>query len=398
VGIRLQSERDKSEVATPRERPASAPSGLDVSSLQRAAGNRATARMLATLRLPPGARALQRTIIPAAGIAGLVGNLDTANLDASKAQIDAMWNGGKRKGLADLYAALGQASATDTHPANNQALRTHIDTYLHKRREDDPLAGDSPFYERWAFDYAHAAADETGITQIPGQAEVLPNPATQLQTAALAVRGWQIGDIADGVSWSTLGRHLQGRMSPKEYFDLGDDILAWRHAHGVAAPAMAAAGMKALLAQQACRRVSQAIGAGLDFLPKCQGESYRAATAARGVYGTTIDVGDLIKDRAFWSTAGLRMGHRNASFGSEGTLDAPKVYYIINGSTGVFLPRYTNKEVGVREILYKNETIFRVRKITNYLDRTFFVWVDEVDPATLAPNPVTKNPWSGAVN
>ena len=74
------------------------------------------------------------------------------------------------------------------------------------------------------------------------------------------------------------------------------------------------------------------------------------------------------------------------------------VYYIVNGSTGVFLPRYTNKETGVREVLYREKTIFRVAKITNYADLTFFVWVDEVDPGTLGLNPQTKNPWSGAVN
>jgi hypothetical protein len=85
-------------------------------------------------------------------------------------------------------------------------------------------------------------------------------------------------------------------------------------------------------------------------------------------------------------------------FGSEPTDQTPKVDYIVNGSTGVFLPKYTNKEVGVREVLYEDQTISRVTKITNYGDRTFFVWVDEVDPATLGAIPTTKNPWSGAMN
>ena len=137
---------------------------------------------------------------------------------------------------------------------------------------------------------------------------------------------------------------------------------------------------------------------GLNNLPTTPGVSYRASTAAHDVYGTTIVTNDLIKDMSFWSTAALRAGHQGVDFGDEGTLVAPKVYYIVNGSTGVFLPRYTNKETGVREILYRNQTIFRVTKITNYADRTFFVWVSEVDPATLPPNPVTKNPWSGVQN
>jgi hypothetical protein len=187
-------------------------------------------------------------------------------------------------------------------------------------------------------------------------------------------------------------------MSRQDYVALGDDILASRSLKGIPVPPGMTPAGKELVARAACARVSHEIGAGLDNLPKTEGVSYRAATAAVGVYGTAINVGDLIKDRAFWSTAGLRMSHRTASFGSEGTLQTPKVYYIVNGRTGVFLPRYTNKEVGVREILYKNQTIFRVTKITNYADRTFFVWVDEVDPATVGANPATKNPWSGAVN
>lgn len=135
-----------------------------------------------------------------------------------------------------------------------------------------------------------------------------------------------------------------------------------------------------------------------NHLPTTPGVSYRAATVAVGVYGTRINVGDLIKDRSFWSTAALRQGHKTRDFGSEGTVQTPQVYYLVNGSTGVFLPKYTNKEVGVHEVLYKDQTIFRVTQITNYGDKTFFVWVSEVDPATLGLNPATKDPWSGAQN
>jgi hypothetical protein len=402
VATRPLPERDtlahEIEARRGESRSAPAPAGLDVLGLQRAAGNRATARMLGSLRRLHGARGLQRAVIPAAGINGLVGNLDTANLDASKVQIDQMWNGGKRRGLSDLYAALGQAAAADAHRANNEALRAYVKRYLDMQRGADPMAGDSPLHERWYFDFWNQAHDETGMTQIPGQGEQSPANPTRLQTAALAVRSWQIGDIVDGVSWSTLGRHLQKRMTQQDYVTLGGDIVASRSLKGIPVPPGMSPVDKELVARASCARVSREIGAGLQALPKTEGVSYRAATAAVGVYGTAINVGDLVKDRAFWSTAGLRMSHRNTSFGSEGTLATPKVYYIINGRTGVFLPRYTDKEVGVREILYKSQTIFRVTKITNYADRTFFVWVDEADPATLGVNPATKNPWSGAVN
>jgi hypothetical protein len=373
-------------------------SGLDVLGLQRTAGNSATGRLLTGLRVATAGRTLHRAIIPSAGIDGLFGNLDTSNLDASKAQIDQMWNGGKRKGLAELYIKLRKAPVY-AHHSNNEALQTYVKRYLDKKREDDPLAGNSGFWEHKSFDFFNDPADETGITQMPGQAEQLPAHPTLLQTSALAVRSWQIGDIVDGVSWSTLGKHLTGRLSQQNYVDLGDGILARRDLlNGTNLQATSTNPQKEQVARASCQRVSQEIRVGLGNLPVTPGVSYRAATAAVGVYGSSINVGDLVKDMSFWSTAGLRQGHTGSDFGSDGTLQAPKVYYVINGSTGVFLPKFTNKEVGVREALYKDQTIFRVSKITNYADRTFFVWVDEVDPATLAPNPVTRNPWSGAVN
>ena len=101
---------------------------------------------------------------------------------------------------------------------------------------------------------------------------------------------------------------------------------------------------------------------------------------------------------AFWSTSGLKLAHTGADFGSDGTLAEPKVYYIVTGSTGVFLPRFTHKEVGVREVLFKDQALFQVNRITNYANRTIFVHVTEINPATLVVAPVTKNPWSGRNN
>jgi hypothetical protein len=378
--------REQSERLVEPERP---PVQHNVIALQRSAGNQAVTRALADRRV------LQRLVVTPTLVPGLLANIDTTNLDFAKAQIDLLWNSGKRTALLGLQRQLVRAGARE----NADVLVDHIQTYLSKRREDDAMAGNSGFFERRVFDRDNVPGDETGITQQPGQGEVLPVAPDLRQTSALAVRSWQIGDIADGVSWSTLGNHLQGRMTQQNYIDLGDAILRRRDlATGQNNLAAANNLQKEQIAIASCQRVAQEIGVGLGNLPTTPGVSYRAGTAAPDVYGTTIVTNDLIKDMSFWSTAALRASHLNLDFGSEGTLVKPKVYYIVNGSTGVFLPKYTNKEVGVREILYKNQTIFRVSKITNYADRTFFVWITEVDPASLPPTAVTKNPWSGAVN
>lgn len=342
--------------------------------------------------------AVQRAIIAPSAINGLAANLDTSDRAASLRQIGVLWTSGKIGSLLQLRNDLASA-VPEAHPRNNEVLRAHIQTLLGQQAGDDPEAGNTGGFARWIFEFGHAPRDETGVTQQPGHAPVPPQVPTPLQTAALGVRGWQIGDIVDSVSWSTLGRHMQGRMSADDYVELGDGILQARdlknvtdfHAHADDA-------QKSLVANQALARVQGEVRGGLNGLPAEPGVSYRAATARPGVYGSSINVGDCVKDMSFWSTAALKMPHTGADFGSEGTLLTPKVYYIITGSTGVYLPRYTNREVGVHEVLYRDQTIFRVNQITNYGGRTFFVHVTEVDPANLPAAQVTKNPWSGAVN
>ncbi len=341
---------------------------------------------------------VQRAIIPHGPIDGLNADIDTANVDASKAQIDEMWNGGKRQGLAALYVSLVNAKS-ENYPKNNKRLQDYIDKYLKKQAKKDPEAGVASIGQQTWFDLKNPAGDETGITERPGIGEILPTNATPQQTYALYVRSWQIGDIVDQISWSTLGLHLQGRMDIMDYIRLGEEVLGYRDLKNGTNLLETATGTDLLhLAKQALNRVRNEIRVGLDGLPKRDGVSYRAATAAVGVYGTRVNVGDYIMDKSFWSTSALKLEHRGQKFGGEGTVKNPKVYYIITGSTGVFLPKYTNKEVGVREVLFKDQTIFKVNKITNYADQTFFVYVTETDPNTLSANQVTKNPWSGTNN
>ncbi|MGH3939664.1 MAG: hypothetical protein ACRDTG_13745 [Pseudonocardiaceae bacterium] len=338
---------------------------------------------------------IQRFLIPQALIEGLLANIDTADLPGAKAEIDLLWDSGKRTTLLKLCKQLAAAGGRD----NANTLVKYIDGYLSRRSRKDPMAGNASWFETTVFDRANAPADQTGIRHQPGQRPTAPAAPTPREQAALAVRSWQVGDLTDAVSWSTLGLHLQGRLSPADYQRLGHDLLGQRDLlSGANNQANATNAQKENFARVACDRVSQEIRQGLDDLPKTPGVSYRAATAAIDVYGTKIVTNDLIKDKSFWSTAALRAGHVGHEFGSEGTLATPKVYYIVNGSTGVYLPKYTNTEVGVRETLYPDQTIFRVTKITNYADKTFFVWITEVDPLTLPPGAVTKNPWSGAQN
>lgn len=349
-------------------------------------------------RATAGNHLVQRVQIDAARFAGLPGAMDTSAYAASKRQIDTMWESGRIAGLKLLMIYL-QNVADPANAANNASLARHIAGLLERDAGADPDARPSGWLDRKLFDMQHPAADRTGIERVPGRGEVLPQAPTALQTHALAVRSWQIGDILDSVSWSTLGAHLQGRMAPADYEELGNGILAFRDLrNGTNAQAGAQPQEKIDAALASLQRVTGEVRGGLDGLPKSAGDSYRSATTAPNVYGNLINVGDHVKDMAFWSTSGLKMDHRNVPYGAEGTPETPMVYYLVTGQSGVFLPGFTNTETGVREILYRNETVFRVTRIVNYGNRTYFVRVVEVDPATLPAQTVTKNPWSGADN
>ncbi len=65
---------------------------------------------------------------------------------------------------------------------------------------------------------------------------------------------------------------------------------------------------------------------------------------------------------------------------------------------GVGSARFTNKEVGVREVLFKDQALLQVNRITNYANRPLIVHITEINPATLAVALVTKDPWSGRNN
>jgi hypothetical protein len=94
-----------------------------VLALQRAAGNRAVAGLM------PAKLAVQRAVIPHAGIDGLDEDLDTANLPKGKALIDEMARLHKLVGMSDLEAALNAALPTETHAQNNEKLVKYLRGY-----------------------------------------------------------------------------------------------------------------------------------------------------------------------------------------------------------------------------------------------------------------------------
>lgn len=376
----------------PQARDVTTGAAAQLDTLQQRADAHSVLSPLAALQMRANAATspIQRSVIAPAQIAGLAANIDTAQFDAAKAQVDTLWNSGQRKTLIALYTALGTAYQIDTHPEQNKALRTHIHGYVSKDAKDDAEHGNANFFTKGVFDLTHGASDKTGIKD--GAA---PNNPTAEQSAAMGVRAWQAGDVINNINWKTVGLYLQGRLSDAEY---GALIVMFP------APAPLP---NAVVIPQAQRekahvdglieQVAQSIRDGLNYLPAYVGKSYRAATTAQGIMSSQVTVGDLIKDKSFWSTSALQLDNGGNSFGTEGTQAAPKVYYIIDGSSGVFLPAFTNFEANVREVLFKDETVFRVKKIHNYNEATFFVSIEEVDQATLAPAAAVKNPWTGTV-
>ena len=146
-------------------------------------------------------------------------------------------------------------------------------------------------------------------------------------------------------------------------------------------------------ARQVLDHAAQTIQGSLDALPAHDNVSYRqSGVASAATYGTTVQVGDVIRDKAFWSTSALRIRGSAGTWGANGTLGAPKVYFLITGSTGKYISKYVAQEEGQHEVLFGNEICFRVDRIANYGNHTLFVSITEV-PA-VAPN-AAQNPYDG---
>jgi hypothetical protein len=114
-----------------------------------------------------------------------------------------------------------------------------------------------------------------------------------------------------------------------------------------------------------------------------------------GVYGRLIDVGDYIADSTYWSTSALRISGSAGKWGTHGTSQEPKVYFIIKGISGKYISKQAQQEEGQHEVLFPRRAIFQVKQINNYFNCTLFVYLKEIDPVEVGARPV-KNSYNGS--
>lgn len=321
---------------------------------------------------------IQRVTIQQNTIAGLTANLDTTNLDAAKVLINTLFDSGKRKSLAELYSQITQADKNE-NTDNNKKLIAFLNDKLQAETSAAPENAQSGFTEKAALKYKYWSATATDNVVQAG------------------LRMWVTGDPTRGIGWNMIGKHLRGRLAANEYEQIGTMtyLLADQANHTNLEPTFSAA-QKIQAANAVLDAARDDIRGALDALPDHDGLSYRQAGVANSsVYGERINVGDYIRDTTFWSTSALRISGSAGNWGTDGTAEQPKVYFIITGSTGKYISKYAGQEEGQHEVLFKNLVTFQVTKIANFRKETFFVHVTEVDPATLPHNYVVKNPYDG---
>jgi hypothetical protein len=203
------------------------------------------------------------------------------------------------------------------------------------------------------------------------------------------VRNWISGDPVAGVNWKMVGDHLRGRLTIKQYAEIGylrclkekmdtDDQI-----------------YLANLGRRTLEEASSQIFAALVQLDPHDAEVYRQAKVPPGVYGRLIDVGDYIADSTYWSTSALRISGSAGKWGTHGTSQEPKVYFIIKGISGKYISKQAQQEEGQHEVLFPRRAIFQVKQINNYFNCTLFVYLKEIDPVEVGARPV-KNSYNGS--
>jgi len=325
-----------------------------------------------------GTGTIQRKTIRQQSVPELSADMDTDNLEAAKALIEELDNGGQRKALAELYRHLGEATVVSPVSENDKALKKIIYDKLNATTASVPENKPSGFLDSLKIKAAHALDDISDTTVRDG------------------LRMWVSGDITRGISWNMIGKHLRGTLDDNSYKGIG-------YMHYDKNPSEIPQGVVVddPMAIQKARQVLNAarndINGALDALPAHTSPSYRQMTVAgTNVYGGNIKVGNYIRDASFLSTSALRISGSAGNWGDDGTDTHPKAYFIINGTTGKYISKHAAQEEGQHEVLFKGNTVFQITKIANFRT-TFFVHVREVDPATLGQNPTIKNPYSGQV-
>lgn len=327
----------------------------------------------------PTSEAIQRLVVQQNTIDGLTANLDTTNLDTAKGLINTLNDSGKRKSLSDLYVQIKEADkAEDT--ANNKKLIKFIYAIIQGKTSSVDENKTSGFGEKTALKFKYWGATATNVVVQAG------------------LRMWITGDPQRGVNWNMIGKHLRGLLTGDEYEQIGTMVyLLEDQQNNTNLVDTFLRAQKIQKAKQLLDTVRNDIRGALDALPDHDGMSYRQAGVANAsVFGGTVNVGDYIRDTTFWSTSALRISGSAGNWGDDGTKDAPKVYFIINGSTGKYISKYAGQEEGQHEVLFKNLATFQLTKIANFRNETFFVYLTEVDPTTLAQGQAIKNPYHGA--
>lgn len=199
-----------------------------------------------------------------------------------------------------------------------------------------------------------------------------------------------------------IGKHLRGNLTDDEYEPIGTMVYLLKdqkmkdQKNSTNLVDTYSKVQKVQASKQLLDAARNDIRGALDALPAHDGVSYRQAGVANtSVYGGNVNVGDYIRDTAFWSTSALRISGSAGNWGKDGTKDKPKIYFIINGASGKYISKYAGQEKGQHEVLFKDLVTFQVTKIGNFKNETFFVYVTEIDPSTLPMGQAIKNPFNG---
>lgn len=325
----------------------------------------------------------QRLIIPAARV-GLAANINTANLAVSEQQVNDLMDKYRIPELKHIQRELtenGVVSGLFEGKTNDERLLSIVNGLL---KNGPSLADQNPmgyFDKRTA---SAAVANEPDIDENLRQ----------------AINLWVVGDPQRGIVWGAIGNHLRGKINVSGYRDLGVQcsLLLPPDEEAVIDQLMEPAKTQAYvqLSRNAFTVACNELRGALGQLPDFNGKSYRqSGVASAAVYGSLISTGDIIMDKAFWSTSIFRgAGGAAGTWTDVGTAEHPIAYYIINGTSGKYIAKYARTE-GEREVLFSDNTTFQVDRIVNLKNKTFFVYVSEV-PHPGIGTPI-KNPFNGAV-
>lgn len=310
---------------------------------------------------PPKQAPVQRHIVNQNEIEGLTADFDSSNLDASIQAIDALTDAAKTDSLKLLRGVLFGKKG-----ANDAALVKYIDSKLRNGAEVLDSAPMSVWEKFW-MDFGNQPDVDEDVKK--------------------GLNMWVVGDQEKGVNWEMVGKHLRGNLTNEDYKLIGTMHFLKEKVDQNDNGVLIQKGKDIL------NEVRNDIRGALDALPDFTGRSYRiSGIQNNAVFESKIQIGDLIKDATFWSTAAVRgAGAAAADWGQSGTQQKPKAYFIIDGATGKYIAKYSKIE-GEREVLFKDHTIFKVNRIVNKTN-TFFVYIQEM--INVGADAIVKNPYTG---